>query len=515
MDGSVEPGAHDWPDIDPGAAEAVLTELADVFFRQSLPHLGGVHPSGIQEEQPVANLEARYRTLVEQIPAVVFMAYLDRGISEAYVSPRIEEALGFTQEEWLEDPVRWFYQVHPDDRQRWSLEAARMFLTGQPLRSSYRVLARDGSVVWFHCEAKMVREESGRPWFIHGVGFDITELKTSEAALQGERNLMSAILDTVGAIVAVLDPDCRIMRINRACERISGFTSAEARGRFVWDLFVAPEEARRMRTMVERLQGTDAPRAFESSWLTRDGEQRHIAWSSIVLGGTTPARAFIVTTGIDITERKRMEKTVLEISAREQRQIGQDLHDGLGQHLTGIAFMSKVLQQKLEAKGLEEAASARKIVGLVNEAIHRTRELSRGLLPVVTDEDGLMTTLERWTREVHDLFDVPCEFVCPQPVLIGDVGTATQLYYIAHEAVHNAIKHASPDRIVLTLRVAHGSGSLTIEDDGAGIVDGTSDGTGLGLHIMRHRASMIGGSLDIRPGKSGGTVVHCGFPAKD
>jgi signal transduction histidine kinase len=100
-------------------------------------------------------------------------------------------------------------------------------------------------------------------------------------------------------------------------------------------------------------------------------------------------------------------------------------------------------------------------------------------------------------------------------VLIGDVGTATQLYYIAHEAVHNAIKHASPDRIVLTLRVAHGSGSLTIEDDGAGIVDGTSDGTGLGLHIMRHRASMIGGSLDIRPGKSGGTVVHCGFPAKD
>src|SRR5271165_2705488 len=102
---------------------------------------------------PVPTLEARYRVLLDQIPAVVFMAYLDEGVGEAYVSPQIERLLGFTQDEWLQDPVRWYSQVHPDDKQRWSVEAAELFFTGKPLRSAYRVLSRDGRVIWFHCEA--------------------------------------------------------------------------------------------------------------------------------------------------------------------------------------------------------------------------------------------------------------------------------------------------------------------------------------------------------------------------
>ncbi len=131
---------------------------------------------------------SRYRILVEQIPAVVFMAFLDQGISEAYVSPQIEAMLGFTQAEWLNDPVRWYSQIHPEDKSRWSTEAAHTFLSGEPLRSVYRVLARDRRVVWFHCEVRMVRHADGRPWFIHGVGFDITELKQAEAALTQARD---------------------------------------------------------------------------------------------------------------------------------------------------------------------------------------------------------------------------------------------------------------------------------------------------------------------------------------
>ena len=102
------------------------------------------------------------------------MVYLDRGVGEAYVSPQIETMLGFSREEWLEDPVRWYERIHPDDKRRWSAEAAEMFLSGRPLRSVYRVIARDGHVVSFHCDASMVRRPDGRPWFIHGVGFDIT-----------------------------------------------------------------------------------------------------------------------------------------------------------------------------------------------------------------------------------------------------------------------------------------------------------------------------------------------------
>ena len=168
--------------------------------------------------------------LLDQIPAVVFMAYLDQGIGEAYVSPQIEATLGFSQKEWLEDPVRWYQQIHPDDKSRWSNEAAEMFLSGKPLRSAYRVMARDGRVVWFHCEARLVRRDDGEPWFIHGVGFDITELKQAQEALQEERNVVSAIFDTVGALVVVLDREGRIVRFNRACEQMTGYSVEESAG---------------------------------------------------------------------------------------------------------------------------------------------------------------------------------------------------------------------------------------------------------------------------------------------
>ena len=165
------------------------------------------------------NLEARYRALVEQIPAIVFMAYLDRGIGEAYVSPRLRKSWVSRSRSGLEDPVRWYQQIHPKDKDRWSVEAATVFLSGKPLRSSYRVIARDGHVVWFHCEAKMIRRSDGRPWFIHGVAFDITEWKLTEEALQEERNVVSAILNPVGALVVVMNPQGRIVRFNRACEQ--------------------------------------------------------------------------------------------------------------------------------------------------------------------------------------------------------------------------------------------------------------------------------------------------------
>jgi PAS domain-containing protein len=113
-------------------AEAVLLDLARVFSDPATSHAYVLDDSAEGGNEPAPNLEAKYRALLEQIPAVVFMAYLDRGISEAYLSPQIEAALGYSREEWLEDPVRWYQHIHPDDKQRWSLEAAEMFLSGKP-----------------------------------------------------------------------------------------------------------------------------------------------------------------------------------------------------------------------------------------------------------------------------------------------------------------------------------------------------------------------------------------------
>jgi PAS domain S-box-containing protein len=168
--------------LDPDAAanvyqaEAALLELGRAYSTGTEHHKLGAHSA--------LSADDRYRALVEQIPAVVFLAQMEGGLGEAYVSPQIESILGFSQEEWLGNPILWFHQLHPDDKYRWSLEAAQLFSTGEPLKSTYRFLARDGNTVWMRCEAKMVRNEDGQPWFIHGVGFDITEMKRAEALLE-------------------------------------------------------------------------------------------------------------------------------------------------------------------------------------------------------------------------------------------------------------------------------------------------------------------------------------------
>ena len=151
-------------------------------------------------------------------------------------------------------------------------------------------------------------------------------------------------------------------------------------------------------------------------------------------------------------------------------------------------------------------------MNLVNEAINKTRELARGLLPVVSDAQGLMSALQQWAGEVEDLFAVSCRFQCFTPVLIHDDTVATHLYYIAREAVNNGIKHGHARQIVIRLAADQNQGVLTIQDDGYGIDSVDPGNKGMGLHLMNYRARMVGGSLEVQKVPAGGTIVTCLFP---
>lgn len=211
----------------------------------------------------------------------------------------------------------------------------------------------------------------------------------------------------------------------------------------------------------------------------------------------------------EIAERERLEKAVLEISERERRRIGHDLHDGLGQYLTGTALAVQLLADRLEAHHAEEAAEARKAVGFIEQAIGQTRGLARGLLLAEIERDALVPALLELAASVAEQFHVTCEFKCEGEFNLEENGVASHLYRIAQEAARNAVRHGEARRVDIVLTAEEDAVSLTIRDDGIGLAPLAGRGQGLGLRIMAHRAAMIGGEFAINPLPGGGTLVSC------
>jgi signal transduction histidine kinase len=214
-------------------------------------------------------------------------------------------------------------------------------------------------------------------------------------------------------------------------------------------------------------------------------------------------------------EARNLQKELLEITDTEQRRIGHDLHDGLGQHLTGIAFMSKLMEQRLTTKAVPEAEDARKIAGLVNKAIGWTRDLARGLAPVDLDqEEGLASALKQVAESAHELYGMPCRFEMSGDTHFRNPPVAIHLYRIAQEALNNAIKHAKARDIMVRLTRTPGVITISVEDDGKGFDPLSIQTGGMGLRIMRYRAKMINGNLEVRKRPGGGTVVACSCALK-
>lgn len=213
-------------------------------------------------------------------------------------------------------------------------------------------------------------------------------------------------------------------------------------------------------------------------------------------------------------DRKHLESEILEISEREQRRIGQDLHDGLSQRLRGIAYLSHVLAEELVQKSLPAARDARRITQLLGKAILEAHGLARGLFPISLEADGLMAALKELASNIRSIYRISCRLVCPKSVFIADRSTAINLFRIAQEAVQNAIKHGKATRVVIRLTQNGDGVELVVKDNGRGLPRHFEKRQGMGLKIMDYRASMIGAELQVQRGNGGGTLLTCSLRSK-
>ena len=243
----------------------------------------------------------------------------------------------------------------------------------------------------------------------------------------------------------------------------------------------------------------DGSRFWAMTTLTalRDGDGRLTGFSRVIH---------------DITDRKRLENEIVEAEERERRRIGRDLHDVLGQDLTGIAFLAKELEEDLAGRSARESPQAARIVALANQAVERAKSLAQGLCPIGLSSGGLLTALRQLAGEVAEVFGVQCDLLAEESLAIADDSVTLHLYRIAQEATSNAIKHGHAKRVTISLKAEGNENVLGVEDNGCGIADQLPEEGGMGLAVMEYRATTIGGTLRVVRLGEHGTRVTCSVP---
>jgi PAS domain S-box-containing protein len=319
---------------------------------------------------------------------------------------------------------------------------------------------------------------------------------------------LAAIVESSDDAIIGKTLDGLITSWNSGAVRVYGYTAEEVVGRPV-RLLCPPERVDEVAQNLERVCRGERIAHFVTQRLRADGGRIDVSLSispvkdtnGNVIGASAIAR--------DVTGTKTLQREVLAIAGEEQRRIGQDLHDGTGQELTGLAMLGQRLSATLASKGLPETDLASKIVAGLEEALGHVRALSKGLVPVEVDAEGLMAALADLVSRTEELHDVRCTFECKQRVRVLDNQTATHLYRMSQEALANALKHGKPKHIAVRLRAEGDLVTLEIADDGAGLVEAPSGETGMGLRIMHYRAELIGAKLAIKPNEPTGTCIVC------
>jgi PAS domain S-box-containing protein len=393
--------------------------------------------------------------------------------------------------------------VHPEDRVAVTRCIEDAFRKRTEQSTEFRVKVSEHGYRSYISIARPLFDAAGEPQGLVGASLDVTRQRGSEAKLRRSEQLLRTTTSNTVDTLLLVDGDLRIRFINRG----SGAMGIEELvGREISMLL--PESARA--TVIGKLRhvletGEPATYEFES----RESREPRYFENRAVRVKDEGAATSISISITDITERKRLEQEILDVSSRERHTIGRDLHDGLGQELTGIALMLRSVATRFQHQFPEGVSSINEIVGLVNQSIETARSLARGLLPVRADSGGLPFALRELAGRSRDLHGLEVNFRAEiWPEITLSEASASHLYRIAQEALTNAARHGHASTVEIFLMVAKNTFLLRITDNGVGIASSNKAGSGMGLKIMRYRAGMIGAKIEIGAHTPKGTVVR-------
>jgi PAS domain S-box-containing protein len=453
--------------------------------------------------------EFRYRTVAELTSGFVYEATVDEQgeTTVVWASPGWPKFFGGPFEELNRRGWRSFFL--PTDHAG-AIRRRQQIRRGESTEMELRLRRLDGATRWVHLANQPIVSADGTVSRYIGVVHDITDRKTNEEVLRTQ----ALAIEVMNEGVVLSDSAGHIHMTNPAFDRMFRRDAGELIGKHLDQLACDPPLDRRLAEFADDAESrSGAPLVSELTVHgVNDSEGTlfvEAAITSLVLGG----ERYWLTMLQDATARRQLEREVLEVSNREQQRIGNDLHDGLGQELTGIALLLRGLENRAEREAPSLSPAIEEVALLVNDAIFTTRALARGLSPVTFDRGGLAFALEELARRLSAMFhiDVRCEADHALDRGLNSTN-ALHLYRIAQEAVTNAAQHGHANRVQIQLAQDGDRGLLRIEDNGSGFSPALHRSKGLGLRIMHYRTQMMAGSLKLEAARPHGTVVCCRFP---
>ena len=376
---------------------------------------------------------------------------------------------------------------------------------------------------------------------------EIGERKRAEGTLRKERDFSAGVLDTAGALVVVLDKEGRIMRFNRACEAITGYSAPEVSGRVFWGFLVPPEELEGVLQTWKALKSGNFPNKYENRWVAKDGSVRLIAWSNTAIVNPEGEIDYIIGTGLDITERKQIEEELrlsrdelerrvqerteelktshqrlqqlasqlLQAQERERKRVAIELHDGLLSELAAVKMLFEGKLSLWEQGKLSDLSEFRKISDTLSMVMKETRGIMNNLHPSILDELGLIATIHWMAGEYQKSYPhikIQKQIEVTEKDMPGSVRVV--IYRVLQEALNNFAKHGKGDLVELSLTKSNSTFTFMIRDNGQGFHVETAV-KGLGLDSMRERVEIADGKFTLESACGVGTTICASWPLSE